>query len=114
MHGSQKHSLQPPYEPKCAVFHPKTAINGFFWSKVELFGFRLAVEAPLPLILGVLDEQRQAFETHRSQKHNLPQPYAPKCAIPHQKNVNYTRTPKVKNFFVNIICGLNDPNAHFR
>ena len=51
-----------------------------FWSKIEFFGFRQAVEGP-PSILRVLDAKEQVVGTHRSQTHNLEHPYAPIFAI---------------------------------
>ena len=62
---------------------PKKA---FFWSKVEFFGFRQAVEDPPPPILRVLDANKQVVGAHRSQKHNLQHVYAPKFGITHGKN----------------------------
>ena len=60
---------------------PKMA---FFWSKIEVFGFRQAVEDPPP-ILRVLDPKKQVVEAHRSRKLHLQNPYAPQFAIFHEK-----------------------------
>ena len=49
------------------------------------FGLRQAVEE-CPPILRVLDAKKQIVGTHRSRKHNLQHPYAPKFAIFHEKN----------------------------
>ena len=73
-----------------------------FWSKVEFFGLRQAVEdhfpseigqkrqffgqTPPPPILRVLEAKKQVVGTHRSGKHNLQHPYAPKFPIFHEKN----------------------------
>ena len=50
-------------------------------------GLRQAVEDPPP-ILRVLHVKKQVVVTHRSRKHNLQHPYAPKCAIFHEKTAN--------------------------
>ena len=50
-----------------------------------LFGLRQAVE-DCPPILRVLDAKKQIAGTHRSRKHNLQHPYAPKFAVFHEKN----------------------------
>ena len=52
------------------------------------FGLRQAVEDPPPPILRVLDVKKQVVVTHRSRKHNLQHPYAPKFAIFHEKTAN--------------------------
>ena len=49
------------------------------------FGLRQAVE-DCPPILRVLDTKKQIVGTHRSRKHNLQHPYAPKFAVFHEKN----------------------------
>ena len=49
------------------------------------FGLRQAVEDPPP-ILRVLDVKKQGVVTHRSHRHNLQHPYAPKFDIFHEKN----------------------------
>ena len=59
-----------------------------FWSKVEIFG--------LSPILGALDVKKQIVGTHRSRKHNLQHPYAPKYAIFHENR------PKMAGFLSNI------------
>ena len=48
------------------------------------FGLRQAVE-DCPPILRVLDAKKQIVGTHRSRKHNLQHPYAPKFAVFHEK-----------------------------
>ena len=48
------------------------------------FGLRQAVE-DCPHILRVLDTKKQIVGTHRSRKHNLQHPYAPKFAVFHEK-----------------------------
>ena len=48
------------------------------------FGLRQAVE-DCPPILRVLDTKKQIVGTHRSRKHNLQHPYAPKYAVFHEK-----------------------------
>ena len=48
------------------------------------FGLRQAVE-DCPPILRVLDTKKQIVGTHRSRKHNLQHPYAPKFAAFHEK-----------------------------
>ena len=53
------------------------------WSKVWIFG--------LSPILRVLDVKKQVVVTHRSRKHNLQHPYAPKFAIFHEKTANNGR-----------------------
>ena len=60
---------------------PKMA---FFWSKVNLLVSDKQSKLPHPNF-GALDAKRQVVGTHRSRKHNVPQPYAPKCAISNQK-----------------------------
>ena len=47
-----------------------------FWSKVGSF--------QLSPILSALDAKKQIVGTHRSRKHNLQHPYAPKYAIFHE------------------------------
>ena len=49
------------------------------------FGLRQAVE-DCPAILRVLDTKKQVVGTHRSRKHNLQHPYAPKFPVFHEKN----------------------------
>ena len=49
------------------------------------FGLRQAVE-DCPPILRVPDAKKQIVGTHRSRKHNLKHPYAPKFAVFHEKN----------------------------
>ena len=61
---------------------PKMAVS---WSKIEYFGLRQAVAEPPPPILRVLDAKKQIVGTHRSRKHNLQHPYAPKYAVFHKK-----------------------------
>ena len=51
------------------------------------FGLRQAVE-DCPPILRVLDAKKQIVGTHRSRKHNLQHPCAPKYAIFHEKTAN--------------------------
>ena len=51
------------------------------------FGLRQAVEDPPP-ILRVKDVEKQVVVTHRSRKHNLQHPYAPKFAIFHEETAN--------------------------
>ena len=85
-HRSCKHNLQHPYAPKCAIFMKKRPTMAIFWSKVEIFG--------LSPILRALDAKKQIVGTHRSRKHNLQHPYAPKYAIFHEK------TAKNGAFFV--------------
>ena len=48
------------------------------------FGLRQAVE-DCPPILRVLDTKKHIVGTHRSRKHNLQHPYAPKFAVFHEK-----------------------------
>ena len=59
-----------------------------FWSKVGIFG--------LSPILRALDAKKQIVGTHRSRKHNLQLPYAPKYAIFHENR------PKMAPFLSNI------------
>ena len=64
----------------------KTAKNGHFLVKKKFFfGLRQAVE-DCPPIFRVLDTKKQIVGTHRSRKHNLQHPYAPKFAVFHEKN----------------------------
>ena len=109
---SRKYKLQHLYAPKFAIFNEKTAKMAFFWSKVNFLVSDKQLKPPHSNFWA-LDAKKQVVGTQRSRKHNVPQRYAPKCAISHQKWVNYTRTPNVKNFFVSVICGLTGPNAHF-
>ena len=80
-----KTQLQHAYAPKFAIFHEKTAKNGRFWSTIEFFGLRQAVEDPPP-IFRVLDAKKQVVGIHRSRTHTLQHAYAPKCAIFHEEN----------------------------
>ena len=57
----------------------------FFGQKLNFFAFSQAVEDPPPPILRVLDAKKQVVGTHRSGKHNLQHPYAPKFPIFHEK-----------------------------
>ena len=66
----------------------KRPTMAIFWSKVEIFG--------LSPILRVLDAKKQIVGTHRSRKHNLQHPYAPKYAIFHENR------PKMAVFWSNI------------
>ena len=66
----------------------KRPTMAIFWSKVEIFG--------LSPILRVLDAKKQIVGTHRSRKHNLQHPYAPKYAIFHENR------PKMAVFLSNI------------
>ena len=59
-----------------------------FWSKVWIFGI-------FP-IFRALDAKEQIVGTHRSRKHNLQHPYAPKYAIFHENR------PKMAVFLSNI------------
>ena len=59
-----------------------------FWSKVGIFR--------LSPILRALDAKKQIVGTHRSRKHNLQHPYAPKYAIFHENR------PKMALFLSNI------------
>ena len=52
---------------------------------MTFFGRRQAVE-DCPPILRVLDTKKQIVGTHRSRKHNLQHPCAPKFAVFHEKN----------------------------
>ena len=61
-----------------------------FWSKIEIFGFRQAVEDPPP-IMRVLDPKEQDVEAHRSRKVHLQNPYAPKFAIFPEKSAKNGR-----------------------
>ena len=54
------------------------------------FGLGQAVE-DCPPILRVLHAKRKIVGTHRSRKHNLQHPYAPKSAIFHEKTANNGR-----------------------
>ena len=60
---------------------PKMAM---FWSKIEFFSLRQAVEDPPP-IFRVLDAKKEIVGTEKSHKHNLQHPYAPQFAIFHEK-----------------------------
>ena len=59
-----------------------------FWSKVVIFG--------LSPFLRALDAKEEVLGTHRSRKHNLQHPYAPKYAIFHEN------WPKMALFSSNI------------
>ena len=83
---SRKDNLQHPYAPKYAIFHEKTANNGRclvnsldFWALSYFQGAGC---------------ENQIVGTHRSRKHNLQHPYAPKYAIFRQNR------PKKWRFFV--------------
>ena len=67
-------------------FMKKRPQMAIFWSKVGIFG--------LFPILRALDAKKQIVGTHRSRKHNLQHPYAPKYAIFHENR------PKMAVFFV--------------
>ena len=67
------------------IFHEKTAKNGRFWSKIEFFGLRQALEDPPPPISRVLNAKKQVLGRHRSRKHNLQHEYAPTFVIFHEK-----------------------------
>ena len=68
-------------------FHEKTAKNWpFFGQKLSLLASDKQLKTPPPPILRVLDVKKQVVVTHRSRKHNLQHPYAPKLAIFHEKN----------------------------
>ena len=69
-------------------FMKKRPTMAIFWSKVGIFGF--------PPILRALDAKKQIVGTHRSRKHNLQHPYAPKYAIFHENR------PKMAAFLSNI------------
>ena len=104
-HRSCKHNLQHPYAPKCAIFHQK---NGQQW---PFFGQKLGFLGSPPF-LRALDAKKQIVGTHRSRKHNLQHPYAPKYAIFHEK------TAKNGLFLSNIdflalYKQLKDPPPHF-
>ena len=58
----------------------------FFGQNLNFFAFSQAVEDPPPPILRVLDANKQVVGTHRSGKHNLQHPYAPKFPVFHGKN----------------------------
>ena len=66
-----------------------------FWSKIEVFGFRQAVEDPPP-ILRVLHSTKKVMEAHRSRDIHLQNPDAPKFAIFHEKMAKNGRS-LVKN-----------------
>ena len=76
-HRSRKHNLQHPYAPKRAFFMKKRPTMAILWSKVGIFR--------VSPISRALDAKKQIPGTHRSRKHNLPHPYAPKYAIFHEK-----------------------------
>ena len=57
----------------------------FFGQKLSLLASDKQLKTPPP-ILRVLDVKKQVVVTHRSRKHNLQHPYAPKFAIFHEKN----------------------------
>ena len=69
----------------CHFSWKKRLKMAIFWSKNDFFGLRQAVE-DCPPILRVLDTKKQIVGTHRSRKHNLQHPYAPKYAVFHKKN----------------------------
>ena len=69
-------------------FMKKRPTMAIFWSKVGIFG--------LFPILRALDAKKQIVGTHRSRKHNLQHPYAPKYAIFHENR------PKMAVFLSNI------------
>ena len=77
------------------IFVPKSAKKGSFLAKnLIFFAFSQAVE-DFPPILRVLDAKKKVVGTHRSGKHNLQHPYAPKFPIFHEK------TAKNGRFLVN-------------
>ena len=59
-------------------FMKKRPTMALLWSKVGIFG--------LSPILRALDAKKQIDGTHRSRKHNLQHPYAPKCAVFTKRN----------------------------
>ena len=85
-------------------FMKKRPTMAIFWSKVGIFC--------LSPILRALDAKKQIVGTHRSRKHNLQHPYAPKYAIFHENR------PKMAVFVSNIdflalYKQLKDPPPHF-
>ena len=62
----------------------------FFWSKIDFFGFSQAVEEPPPIVR-VLDAKKHVVGRHRSRKHNIQHPYAPKFAMFHAKTAKHGR-----------------------
>ena len=77
------------------IFVPKSAKKGSFLVKsLIFFAFSQAVE-DFPPILRVRDAKKKVVGTHRSGKHNLQHPYAPKFPIFHEK------TAKNGRFLVN-------------
>ena len=85
-------------------FMKKRPTMAIFWSKVGIFG--------LFPILRALDAKKQIVGTHRSRKHNLQHPYAPKYAIFHENR------PKMAVFLSNIdflalYKQLKDPPPYF-
>ena len=82
----QKLSFLAPDKRLKTIFVPKLAKKGSFLVKnLIFFAFSQAVE-DLPPILRVLDASKKVVGTHRSGKHNLQHPYAPKFPIFHEKN----------------------------
>ena len=75
-----------------------------FWSKVEIFG--------LSPILGAPYAKKQIVGTHRSRKHNLQHPYAPKYAIFHENRPK--RAVSLSNIdFLALYNQLKDPPPYF-
>ena len=85
-------------------FMKKRPTMAIFWSRVGIFG--------LFLFLRALDAKKQIVGTHRSRKHNLQHPYAPKYAI------FYEYRPKMAFLcqlliFLPLYKQLKDPPSYF-
>ena len=85
-------------------FMKKRPTMAIFWSKVGISG--------LSPILSPLDAKEQIVGTHRSGKHNLQHPFAPKYAIFHENR------PKMAVFcqiliFLALYKQLKDPPPYF-
>ena len=79
-----------------------------FQSKNDFFGLRQAVE-DCPRILMVLDTKKQIVGTHRSSKHNLQHPYAPKFAVFHEEKATNGPFLVTYWFFLASYKQLKDP-----
>ena len=69
----------------------KTAKNGrFFGQKLIFLASAKQLKTPPP-ILRVLDAKKHVVGRHRSRKHNMQHPYAPKFAMFHAKTAKHGR-----------------------
>ena len=96
--------------PPMCVRVPKMAV---FWSKMEFFSFRQAVETP-PTILRVLEAKKQDVEAHRSQKTQFTA-----CVCTKMCHFSLKKRPKMAVFWSKLSCFASDeqlktPRPYFR